>query len=65
MFYCFVYSPPVVEHVDTSGEAKILRKYEMMFRLRIVSLFTSLEKNAMVMVFFLLTMEVFLGTPLR
>ena len=34
---------PVVEHVDTSGEDKVLKK-EAIFRLRIVFLFTSLDK---------------------
>ena len=34
----------MVDYVDTSGEDKILRKQEAMFRLRIVFLFTSLEK---------------------
>ena len=33
----------MVHHVDTSGEAKILRKYEVMFSLRNVFLFTSLD----------------------
>ena len=34
----------MVDHVDSSGEAMILRKLEAMFRLRIIFLFTSLEK---------------------
>ena len=40
----FFIGPPVVDHVDSSGEANILRKQEAMFRLRIVFLFTSIEK---------------------
>ena len=34
----------MVKYIDTSGEAKILRKQEAMFRLSNVFLFTSLEK---------------------
>ena len=41
--YLFL-GPPVVNHFDTSGEAKILRKQEAIFRLSNVFLFTSLEK---------------------
>ena len=34
----------MVNHVDTPGGAKILREYEAMFGLRVVLLFTSLDK---------------------
>ena len=50
----------MVDYVHTSGEANILRKSEAMFRLRIAFLFTNLDKYCSD-VFFLLTMEVFLG----
>ena len=48
----------MVDHVDSTGEAKILRKKEAMFRLRILLLLTSLDKCCGD-VLFLLTMEVF------
>ena len=43
-FIVFVIGPPVVNHVDTYGEAKILRKQEAMFRFIVVLLFKSLDK---------------------
>ena len=49
----------MVDHVDTSGEAKMLRKEEAMFRLRILFLFTSLDKYCDDGIF-LLTMNFFL-----
>ena len=43
-FIVLVIVPPVVNHVDTSGGAKMLRKQEAMFRLSNVLLLKSLDK---------------------
>ena len=43
----------MVNHVDTSGEAKIFRKQEAIFRLRVVLLFTNLDFFLIAVGFFL------------
>ena len=40
----FVISSPVVYHVDICRGAKMFKNQEAMFRLRVVLLFTSLDK---------------------